>query len=270
MKRNHYEVLGIQPGCGFQEIKKAYYCRVKECHPDLYSGSRLKEEEFKILVASFDILSDPDKRRNYDDVSGIKRIEPEVEIVFAPSETEFDSIMDSSVDDTLEELIVGNEPPENTSLATLFLDLQKTEVFIMFREGKNYYSEKKYKAALYYFRKVLSLSPNNIIYRYYLAKTCSFVGDYRDAEFHLNAGISLGKKRIPPQRLKRFHDELELLGKKQHPWWQKVISIFKNNSGDKDYDCPEEKMIHEANRAISRIIQERKKGKDTEGKHLNT
>ena len=58
--QNHYKVLGVETDCDFASIKKAYYRRVKECHPDLFGGSKSKEEEFKFLVLAFDVLSDPD------------------------------------------------------------------------------------------------------------------------------------------------------------------------------------------------------------------
>jgi len=46
------------------------------------------------------------------------------------------SIMDTPADDILEEIIVNNNPPRDTTLATLMADLKKTDVFITFREGK--------------------------------------------------------------------------------------------------------------------------------------
>ena len=128
---NYYEQLGIAVDSDFTAVKKAYYRRAKECHPDLFGNAPEKAEEFKRLVMIFDTLSDPVKRRSYDET-----ILVESRISYA-APCGADSIMDTGADDTLEELIVGNDPPEDTRLTTLFLDLEKTFVFMTCREAKN-------------------------------------------------------------------------------------------------------------------------------------
>ena len=70
---NYYEQLGIAPDCDFAAIRKAYYRRAKECHPDLFGNAPEKAEEFKRLVMMFDTLSDPGKRRAYDETILISR-----------------------------------------------------------------------------------------------------------------------------------------------------------------------------------------------------
>ncbi|OGV41074.1 MAG: hypothetical protein A2X48_11980 [Lentisphaerae bacterium GWF2_49_21] len=251
--RTHYETLGIGTGAGFKEIKKAYYRQVKLCHPDLFGGSREKEEEFKLLVQAFDVLTDPDKRRKYDVSSGIS--------LEAPSDWGFDeeSIMDTSADDTLEEIIVGNEPPKDATLATLFLDLERTEVFISFREGKNYFRKGQYQSAFHYFRNVVEHSPNNILYRYYLAKTLVAFRNFSEARTHYNIGIGIGAKRMPPQRLNRFHDELDAMAEKQNPRLKKLMDFFGGRNIAPEYVDAEEKTIRETNRAIARLMAARRK-----------
>ena len=63
---NYYSILGVERNSNFQELKKAYYRKAKECHPDRFNNSPQKTEEFKVLVGAFDVLSDPAKRRRYD------------------------------------------------------------------------------------------------------------------------------------------------------------------------------------------------------------
>ncbi len=253
IQQNHYDTLGIGRNAGFKEIKKAYYRQVKLCHPDLFGGSREKEEEFKILVHAFDMLSDPDKRRKYDISIGV--------IIETAADFAYDeeSVMDTGVDDTLEEIIVGNSPPEDTTLATLFLDLERTEVFISFREGKNYYRQGQFQNAFHYFKRVVEHSPNNILYRYFLAKTLMQFHNYGEARKHFNIGISVGLQRIPPQRLRKFHDELDAMAEKQNPRLKKLMDFFSGRNMVRGYVDAEEETIRETNRAIARIVAERRK-----------
>ena len=62
---NHYEILGIERECEFSALKKAYYRRARECHPDRFGNSPEKAEEFKLVVEAFVTLSVPEKRRQY-------------------------------------------------------------------------------------------------------------------------------------------------------------------------------------------------------------
>ena len=63
---NYYHVLDTSSSASFRELKKQYFQRAKECHPDLHDGSAAKEEQFKLLVLAFEVLSDPHKRQQYD------------------------------------------------------------------------------------------------------------------------------------------------------------------------------------------------------------
>ena len=65
-KRDYYEVLGVQKGAGQDEIKKAYRKITKENHPDLHPGDKACEERFKEANEAYEILSDEEKRKKYD------------------------------------------------------------------------------------------------------------------------------------------------------------------------------------------------------------
>lgn len=65
-KRDYYEVLGVQKGATPEEIKKAYRQLGKKYHPDNNPGDKEAEEKFKELGEAYSVLSDADKRAQYD------------------------------------------------------------------------------------------------------------------------------------------------------------------------------------------------------------
>ena len=65
-KRDYYEVLGVQKGASDAEIKKAFRVQAKKYHPDAHPGDKECEEKFKEAQEAYAVLSDPDKRRQYD------------------------------------------------------------------------------------------------------------------------------------------------------------------------------------------------------------
>ena len=65
-KRDYYEVLGISKDASADEIKKAYRKLTKENHPDLHPGDKACEERFKEGNEAYEVLSDPEKRKKYD------------------------------------------------------------------------------------------------------------------------------------------------------------------------------------------------------------
>ena len=65
-KRDYYEVLGIDKNADDAAIKKAYRQLAKKYHPDMNPGDQEAEKKFKEASEAYAVLSDPDKRRQYD------------------------------------------------------------------------------------------------------------------------------------------------------------------------------------------------------------
>lgn len=65
-KRDYYEVLGVNRTATDDELKKAYRQLAKKYHPDTNPGDKEAEAKFKEASEAYAVLSDPDKRRQYD------------------------------------------------------------------------------------------------------------------------------------------------------------------------------------------------------------
>ncbi|MDR2467205.1 MAG: molecular chaperone DnaJ [Prevotellaceae bacterium] len=65
-KRDFYEVLGVAKNASSDEIKKAYRQLALKYHPDKNPGDKDAEDKFKEAAEAYDVLSNPDKRANYD------------------------------------------------------------------------------------------------------------------------------------------------------------------------------------------------------------
>lgn len=70
-EKNLYEILEISPSASDSAIKSAYRKLARKHHPDLNSGSELSIKKFKEVTEAYEILSDRDKKKNYDLLRGV-------------------------------------------------------------------------------------------------------------------------------------------------------------------------------------------------------
>ena len=65
-KRDYYDILDVPRSASADDIKKAHRKLVRKFHPDVNKDNKQAEEKFKEVQEAYDVLSDPGKRRNYD------------------------------------------------------------------------------------------------------------------------------------------------------------------------------------------------------------
>jgi curved DNA-binding protein CbpA len=67
MAKRLYEILGTDENCDQQQIRQAYRKKALQNHPDRNQGNKEAEERFKAIASAYEILSDKEKRKQYDD-----------------------------------------------------------------------------------------------------------------------------------------------------------------------------------------------------------
>src|SRR6202051_3337250 len=64
--KDYYDVLGTSKPATEDDIRKAYRSLARKYHPDVNPGDKSAEERFKEINEAYEVLSDPDKRKRYD------------------------------------------------------------------------------------------------------------------------------------------------------------------------------------------------------------
>jgi molecular chaperone DnaJ len=71
VEKDLYAVLGVAKDASAGEIKKAYRKLARELHPDSHQGELKTEERFKAVSEAYDVLSDPERRKDYDEARAL-------------------------------------------------------------------------------------------------------------------------------------------------------------------------------------------------------
>lgn len=67
--RNYFEILGVDQDATAADVKQAFRQQARKYHPDLNPGDKAAEEKFKLLGEAYEVLSDPDRRSQYEQYS---------------------------------------------------------------------------------------------------------------------------------------------------------------------------------------------------------
>ncbi|WP_181884499.1 J domain-containing protein [Neobacillus piezotolerans] len=171
MQDNFYSVLGLTEECAPNEIRKAYIKKIREYPIEKYP------EEFKKIRKAYEILSDPDSRKEYDTMSkyGDEIRQLEAEGFSAMDEEDFQKAITSF------KKILIIEPSLHNIRNQLGLALCY---------------DGELDKAIAQFRKLIEMQPENAVYQSNLAFACEKSGFVEEAVFHLNEAFRLDPNDI--------------------------------------------------------------------------
>ena len=66
--KDYYKVLGVEPGADAKAIKSVYRKLARQHHPDVNPGDKSSVEKFKEINEAYQVLSDPEQRKKYDEM----------------------------------------------------------------------------------------------------------------------------------------------------------------------------------------------------------
>ena len=91
MLKDYYRILEIEPKADLESIKKAFRSQASRYHPDV-NASPDARDKFEDVVEAFDVLSDGEKRKQFDEIrnreTGLVEVHPEEAVVFEAWETQ--------------------------------------------------------------------------------------------------------------------------------------------------------------------------------------
>ena len=148
--KNYYEILEVNPKASEDIIKKVYKIKVKQNHPDLFQGEEKKkaEEKTKKITEAYDILSNKEKRQNYDlelknneNEENEKYIKYESIISSLKSENEYLKNVIISKNNIINEFLGNESEPYKQSPNTYYKQNEKNEHKINFHSNnsQNYF-----------------------------------------------------------------------------------------------------------------------------------
>ena len=122
--RNYYDILDVPWNASNDEIKRVYRRLARQYHPDLNPGDKAAEEAFKDINEAYDVLSDTNKRSQYDrfgqywNQNGFQSGSERVQTRSAPTVEDYDYGAFSDFQDFLDQLLTGRKgnsgrPPRN-------------------------------------------------------------------------------------------------------------------------------------------------------------
>ena len=194
-----YEILGVDVRAPPGEITRAFRARSVETHPDKNPGDQAAARRFIEVVQAYQTLSDMHARAAYDArVLAGRSVTAAYGITLEDAlDAPLHSVMDTPADDVLEEYVVGNSLPRDATMLTFFRDLERTERFILLREGRSAYHEGDHARAVEILTTLARINPDNILVRFFFGLALHASGRTRRAFAELRHCLVLGEARVP-------------------------------------------------------------------------